>query len=214
MVLDADLPLPMTWSVMPFRVDLYADKNSMYCHYVVDDLDKGSENSSESVKSKISRRVYPDDVLSVKGAKRGEIDFEVGVSSVQDFDPSLTITRTIPKAKKDIKDTKVSKVPDVTNSDSHNSAIDVVGNIQMITAWNHSNQFDTKVFRKDKSSRKQPYVDLLVAKDVALRGHASGESGMHEGGFATLHKLMAGEAVNCPLCLEVILLISVYGSCV
>ena len=152
--------------------------------------------------------------MSVKGAKRGEIDIEVGVSSVQDFDPSLTITRTIPKAKKDVKDTKVSKVPDVTNIDSHNSAIDVVGNIQMITAWNHSNQFDTKVFRKDKSSRKQPYVDLLVAKDVALRGHAGGESGMHEGGFATLHKLMAGEAVNCPLCLEVILSISVYGSCV
>ena len=43
----------------------------------------------------------------------------------------------------------------------------------------------------------------MVAKEMAMMGKSVGGKNVHEGGFATVYKLMAGEPVECPLCLEV-----------
>lgn len=98
-----------------------------------------------------------------------------------------------------------------TASSSAASSITVCGEISITDTWNLQSQLSSKVYKKDRAGRKQPYVELLVAKELALKGAShqggssvtGGGSGMHEGGFATLYRLMAGEQVGCPLCLEV-----------
>lgn len=57
------------------------------------------------------------------------------------------------------------------------------------------------LFRHDFSSRKEPYVDLLISKHFSGVGRKNGGGKLHDEGFATLYKLMAGQAVVCPLCM-------------
>lgn len=66
-------------------------------------------------------------------------------------------------------------------------------------------EHSAKIYRKGKASRKEPYLDLLIAHQSETTQRLSGGQGLHQGGFATIYKLMAGETVECPLCLEVMI---------
>ena len=198
---------------------------------------------SNKVLSKIGQKILCNDVLRVHWVDKEEA--EVVVKDTVDYGISREILRlsdiltvedddevTVQKQGRGLKSLPSSTSTSTSSSSSSSastSSIIVCGEISMTNQWNLSTQFSSKIFKKDKSSRKQPYVDLLVAKELALKGasqqggsssssSSSGGSGgnsssggkgggggvgMHEGGFATLYRLMAGEQVGCPLCLEV-----------
>jgi hypothetical protein len=201
-----------------------------------------AEAKNSKLPSKIGQKISNNDVLRVQWVDKEEaevvvnatvdygtpqvvvrlsdvitIEYEDGVTVVKQDNvmpsPSSSITST---RKSSFTSTPAllpsSSSSSSTSSSSAASSITVCGEISITDTWNLPSQLSSKVYKKDRAGRKQPYVDLLVAKELALKGasHQGGSSsgtggagGMHEGGFATLYRLMAGEQVGCPLCLEV-----------
>ncbi|KAG5182297.1 hypothetical protein JKP88DRAFT_348976 [Tribonema minus] len=65
---------------------------------------------------------------------------------------------------------------------------------------------DTKgaIWKHAVASRKQPYIELLLASEREKRvtgGGGSSSGGIHTAGFQTVYKAMAGDEVHCPICL-------------
>lgn len=258
----AELPMPITWYSMPFRVDVPKGKSTLLCHYIKEDENK-TDNASKPVNveakniklpSKIGQKISNNDVLRVQWVDKEEAEVVVNatvdygtpqvvvrssdVITIEDEDvvtvvkqdnvmpspPSTTTSTLQSPSSTSTRTSSLTSIPAVpsssststsTSSSSSSSAalsISVCGEISITDTWNLPSQLSSKVYKKDRAGRKQPYVDLLVAKELALKGasHQGGSSsgmggggGMHEGGFATLYRLMAGEQVGCPLCLEV-----------
>lgn len=233
LVIAADLPMPITWYSMPFRVDVRRGASALLCHYIKEDESASNiiniDAKNNKILSKIGQKILCNDVLRVHWVDKDEA--EVVVKDTVDYGIPQEILRsndiltieddnddevTVQKRGRGIK-----FLPSLTSSSSSSStttSVSVCGEISITNQWNLSTQLSSKVFKKDRSSRKQPYVDLLVAKELALKGASQqggsssssssnsgkgGGGGMHEGGFATLYRLMAGEQVGCPLCLEV-----------
>ena len=232
MVVAADLPMPITWYSMPFRVDVPKGGSTLLCHYIKEDETRtdslsvtvNAEAKSVKILSKVGQKILNSDVLRVQWVDKEEA--EVVVTHTVDYGTPQEMLRlnnvltiedidgeTVQKLDRDL-----TSLPSSATSSSSSSAssISVCGEISITDKWNLSSQLSSKVYKKDRAGRKQPYVDLLVAKELALKGTSQqagssssssggkgGGSGMHEGGFATLYRLMAGEQVGCPLCLEV-----------
>jgi len=55
------------------------------------------------------------------------------------------------------------------------------------------------VFRWIDSSRRPPYIELLIAHNKEKSGIKGGD--VHEAGFATIYKLIAKTEVQCPICM-------------
>ena len=231
LVVAADLPMPITWYSMPFRVDVRRGVSTLLCHYIKEDESASNiiniDAKNNKILSKIGQKILRNDVLRVHWVDKEEA--EVVVKDTVDYGIPQEILRlndiltiedddevTVQKQGRGVK-----SLPTSSSASSTTSSIPVCGEISITNQWNLSTQLSSKIFKKDKSSRKQPYVDLLVAKELALKGASQhggsssssssnsstggkgGGGGMHEGGFATLYRLMAGEQVGCPLCLEV-----------
>ncbi|CAN0253500.1 unnamed protein product, partial [Discosporangium mesarthrocarpum] len=64
--------------------------------------------------------------------------------------------------------------------------------------WSEEEVRGGRVLRFSLSRRKKPYVDLMVARDKAARGLTTD---VHEAGFSSIYKSMAGESVSCPICM-------------
>lgn len=241
LVVAADLPMPITWYSMPFRVDVRRGASTLLCHYIKEDETASNIMNTDAKSgkklSKIGQKISCNDVLRVHWVDKEEA--EVVVKDTVDYStPQATLRLSDILTVEDDDEVTLQKrgrgiksLPSTSTSSSSSastSLISVCGEISVSNQWNLSTQLSSKIFKKDKSSRKQPYVDLLVAKEFALKGasqqggsssgssNSSGGSsssgggrgggggvGMHEGGFATLYRLMAGEQVGCPLCLEV-----------
>lgn len=255
----AELPMPITWYSMPFRVDVPKGMSTLLCHYIKEDDNKtdnasnpvNAEAKNNKLSSKIGQKISNNDVLRVQWVDKEEAEVVVNatvdygtpqvvvrlsdVITVEDEDvvtvvkqgnvmpspPSTTISTLQSPSSTSTRTSSLSSIPassfsssssSTTSSSSAASSITVCGEISITDTWNLPSQLSSKVFKKDRAGRKQPYVDLLVAKELALKGAShqrgsssgmGGGSGMHEGGFATLYRLMAGEQVGCPLCLEV-----------
>jgi hypothetical protein len=253
MVVAAELPMPITWYSMPFRVDIPKGMSTLLCHYIKEDDNKmdsasnpvSAEAKNNKLPSKIGQKISNNDVLRVQWVDKEEAEVVVNatvdygtpqvvvrlsdvVSTVEDDDgvtvvkqdnvmpsPSSTTTSTLKSSLPSIsapQPSSSSSSTSISTSSSAASSITVCGEVSITDTWNLPSQLSSKVYKKDRAGRKQPYVDLLVAKELALKGAShqggsssgmEGGSGMHEGGFATLYRLMAGEQVGCPLCLEV-----------
>ena len=208
---EADLPMPMTWHPMPFRVDVKENSCTLKCHYMKNiicesdhsqclvPVPPGSKTSTigDMAKQpiKISELISRDDVLRIDCRNQ---DVYV-VEDVVDVDPPLTVIRD---------EVQTTKVIDLTDDADEISAKAVVQNKMFVFGEVHVRtsmkmEISAKVDKKVQSYRKGPYVDLIVAHEQAKSQKASGVQGLHEGGFALMYKLMAGEPVECPLCLEV-----------
>jgi hypothetical protein len=215
------LPTPISWFAMPFNVDARKQNTKLLCHYgkEKDNEKEKSENNGEDAaidrsetnkkikRIKIARKIFPNDVLRVQAADKE--DAEVTVVSALDFPVPQLVNRVAeptvasPLAVNSLGIIDLTEDSPPTPPPADLEPISVIGEIAILPAWHLDSLFDSKVFKRDKAARKQPYLDLLVAKDLALQGRATGQQSMHEGGFATVYKLMAGEQVECPLCLEV-----------
>lgn len=166
-----------------------------------------SESRKSSKGVKVARKIFPNDVLRIQAPDKE--DAEVTVVSAQDFYPPVVISRPAEVAVTAAAAINSAGIIDLTEDSpptpppGNAELISVIGEIDIFPAWNHDSIVDSKVYKRDKAARKQPYLHLLVAKDLALQGKAAGQQSVHEGGFATVYKLMAGEQVECPLCLEV-----------
>ena len=73
--------------------------------------------------------------------------------------------------------------------------------IHITNAWLQSSVVRLSVTKRRIALRKQPYVDLLVSKDLCSLRLTEGMGSLHEQGFSSIHKLMADQQVDCPLCL-------------
>ena len=206
---EADLPMPMTWHPMPFRVDVKENSCNLKCHYmrnIICEWDHsqvpvhpGSKTSTigDMAKQpvKISELISRDDVLRIDCRNQ---DVYV-VEDIVDMDQPLTVVRD---------EVQSTEVIDLTDDADENSAKAVVQNKMFVFGEIHVRasmkmKISAKVDKKVQSYRKDPYVDLIVAHEQAKSQKSSGVQGLHEGGFAMMYKLMAGEPVDCPLCLEV-----------
>lgn len=246
----AELPMPITWYSMPFRVDIPKGKSTLLCHYIKEDDHKtdtatypvNAEAKNDKLPIKVGQKISNNDVLRVQWVDKEEAEvvvnatFDYGTPQVMvrlndvitvDDEDAVTVVRqdnVMPSPPSTTTSTRQSSFPSISallpsssssttsSSSSAASSITVCGEISITDTWNLPSQLSSKVYKKDRAGRKQPYVDLLVAKELALKGAShqggsssgmGGGSGMHEGGFATLYRLMAGEQVGCPLCLEV-----------
>jgi hypothetical protein len=206
---------------MRFNVDARKQSTKLLCHYSKEkdkqieksdsNGDEGSTDGAEANKKikriKIARKIFPNDVLRVQAADKE--DAEVTVVNALDFPAPQLVNRVAEPAVASPVAMNSMGIIDLTEDypptppPADLEPISVIGEISIFPAWHLDSLLDSKVFKRDKAARKQPYLDLLVAKDLALQGRATGQQSVHEGGFATVYKLMAGEQVECPLCLEV-----------
>lgn len=138
-VLDHELPVPMTWIAMPFKVSVYTGDSTIVAHVEESaDPDKPSRTPQDCIKA--------GDVLRV-GRYSAE-ETEVIVDNVT----ATSIAVTHP--------------------------------------WDSEDQANVALYRHAQSTRKQAYVDLLVARELNLEhGSELGGSQVHEGGFAALYRV-------------------------
>lgn len=73
--------------------------------------------------------------------------------------------------------------------------------IHITNAWLQSSVVGLSITKRRIAQRKQPYVDLLVSKELCSLRLMEGMGSLHEQGFSSIHKLMADQQVDCPLCL-------------
>ena len=190
---------------MPFRVDVSADCPSLPCHFVKEDkdntedviLDNKLHNVRIKDKDRVTKKIFPNDVLQIQN---GSVhDSEIIVEDVIDHDPPIEISRW---SSQPFNSQILSKQTEITSYDEL-IEITVVGEVRLTKGRVLEPRLSAKVYKKGRSTRREPYLDLLVAKEMAMMGKSVGGKNVHEGGFATVYKLMAGEPVECPLCLEV-----------
>jgi hypothetical protein len=231
LVEEAGLPTPISWFAMPFNVDAQKQNSQLICHYSKEkekemaekdkaEKEKADDNNDDvaddtaetrnSKRVKVARKIFQNDVLRVQTVDKEDV--EVTVVSAVDYPTPLLLNRQVEPIVSAPVRMDSSGIIDLTEDSPPSpptpppealDPISVVGEITIFPAWNLNSVNDSKVYKRDKAARKQPYLDLLVAKDLAQQGKATGQQSMHEGGFATVYKLMAGEQVECPLCLEV-----------
>ena len=231
LVEEAGLPTPISWFAMPFNVDAQKQGSKLICHYSKEkekemaekdkaEKEKADDNNDDvaddtaearnSKRVKVARKIFQNDVLRVQTVDKEDV--EVTVVSAVDYPTPLLLNRQVEPTVSAPVLMDSSGIIDLTEDSPPSpptpppealDPISVIGEITIFPAWNLNSVNDSKVFKRDKAARKQPYLDLLVAKDLAQQGKATGQQSMHEGGFATVYKLMAGEQVECPLCLEV-----------
>ena len=202
--------MPITWYPLPFRVRVSEKTNTVPCYFIKENKGKDNEESSEGQavadiqpmldKDKISKRLFVNDVLRLHDSINQ--DEELHVTSVKDIDCPKFIK--IP-GKKSRTGSMIINLTDDTEKEEEPIVEDMFAMIGTLTVLKPPlvPRSYTKIYKKDKAQRREPYLDLLVAKEMAVLGKSAGAQGLHEGGFATLYKLMAGEPVECPLCLEV-----------
>jgi len=58
---------------------------------------------------------------------------------------------------------------------------------------------DVQVFKRVVSTRKQPFIEILLARDKESSGIKKNQ--INEAGFSTIYKLIAKEEVQCPICM-------------
>jgi hypothetical protein len=85
---------------------------------------------------------------------------------------------------------------------------DTYGQLKVNYRWYLDPIKKAEVTKKLESARKKPYVDLLVTKGMQDKKKQQGSSSsvavhetVHEQGFSTLYKIMAGQDVDCPICM-------------
>ena len=67
--------------------------------------------------------------------------------------------------------------------------------------WSLPTECAMRMYQKKLAGTKKPYIDMLVSKQMQKNGLGGGSNSVHEVGFESLFKIMAGESVDCPLCL-------------
>lgn len=92
----------------------------------------------------------------------------------------------------------VTPVAPSTQKLKKSKVMKVIADIGITQAWEHEDVENAKVYKWDSVTRKDPYIDLLLANDAA---RVATSSAVHDQGFSTIYKLMAGQTVDCPLCL-------------
>eukprot|EP00752_Nemacystus_decipiens_P012660 g11214.t1 len=97
---------------------------------------------------------------------------------------------------------KVLKVSDTirvgVNTEDNESTVEAVEerSATLSSSWAPGPVKAGAVYRFSVSSRRKPYVDLLVASDKAKK-----ETEVQVAGFSAIYKAMAGEPVSCPICM-------------
>ncbi|CAM9858108.1 unnamed protein product [Ectocarpus sp. 6 AP-2014] len=97
---------------------------------------------------------------------------------------------------------KLLKVSDTirvgVNSEDNEATIEDIGERSATLAceWSEGAVKAGSVYRFSTSTRRKPYVDLLVASDKAKKG-----TEVQVAGFSAIYKAMAGEPVSCPICM-------------
>jgi hypothetical protein len=72
-----------------------------------------------------------------------------------------------------------------------------LGGVEMAVPWPNEDIESGKLFKHTPSTRVEPYIRLLVAREVAMQmpgltGRSHSSESISERGFETLYKLMAG----------------------
>ncbi|CAM9758820.1 unnamed protein product [Ectocarpus sp. 4 AP-2014] len=97
---------------------------------------------------------------------------------------------------------KLLKVSDTirvgVNSEDNEATIEGIGERSATLAceWSEGAVKAGSVYRFSTSTRRKPYVDLLVASDKAKK-----DTEVQVAGFSAIYKAMAGEPVPCPICM-------------
>jgi hypothetical protein len=142
-------------------------------------VDQGSRNVLALISSKVDESEVP--VVSERLPSSSVI--RINKPAVCDRDVTVeTVTPAPPLARK--------------AKGSH--SIKFIADIGIAQAWEYESVENVKVYKWDSATRKEPYIDLLLANDVA---RVTQSSAVHDQGFSTIYKLMAGQTVECPLCL-------------
>ena len=147
---------------------------------------KINEAFNEALRS--IKKIKPNDYLAI-GKNPTNAEYQVPVKEIQ---------------------LNAREVTDVDKDHAHRSA-QHVAYVSTLTPWNSVDQKNRPFFKHDVAANKKPYIDMLVSKNLQekqeqLKGKGfdvgNSRSSLHDQGFATLYKLMAGQAVECPLCME------------
>ncbi len=75
------------------------------------------------------------------------------------------------------------------------------GHVKIDSRWILDSIKKAEITKKLEAARKKPYVDLLVTMKLQSKTISTGTEMLHEQGFSTLYKIMAGSDVECPICM-------------
>jgi hypothetical protein len=101
---------------------------------------------------------------------------------IDDTTQSRYIDLTDEEVKEDVVSTNITDVVSTNITDIGSKNITVYGEIILKNRWNIDNQIGSKLYKKGKPGVKKPYLDLLVARELAVQGKKDGK-GLHEGSF-------------------------------
>jgi hypothetical protein len=94
-------------------------------------------------------------------------------------------------------------VNNAVGNNSSTTLLPILGEISLRHPWNEESAVDTRVFKFIPSPHSEPYVRLLVSKELlvnlphlAARASSSATLQIHSHGFETLYKLIAGRGVD------------------
>ena len=189
MMKTADLPLPLSWVRKPFLVDTIQDSTQVQVYNEKDISDLTNHEEKKKMKKRKRKDILEDSSsLNIIAGKRERKS--VDCASLISPNDRLRI-----KWKDDARG-EVEVVSVINDS------------LVIKHPWSLESLTDVPVFVQDEWTRKGKYIDLLVAHDKRRTGRegtsssSGGGGGMHDLGFATLYSLMAGQSVECSICLS------------
>jgi hypothetical protein len=86
----------------------------------------------------------------------------------------------------------------INKEDMQYSQVTSMGFVNLTQNWPNNSQREVDVFKYCISKRKSPYISKLISKEF----HDE-VAPVNAAGFSAIYKLMAGQTVECPLCLDI-----------
>ena len=196
MMQEHDLPTPYSWRLLPYLASARPGADTVECNFLLAKERAPGQEEEEEERAVVERK----HILSSQVLPGASLRF--GTASSEESECR-----------------GLHVVDEVSAADIASFAEDPpagrllhMGSVQLAEPWHGAAALEeAPMYVHTFSARKQPYVDLLVAKEAQAkasalsRGSSSSSGGavevVGEHGFATLFSFMAGRSVECALCL-------------
>eukprot|EP01038_Epipyxis_sp_PR26KG_P011456 gene11456-15348_t len=205
---ESDIPQPMVWHSLPFRVNLQNSSPIIECVTKPNTQNDNNNSSYETIKNtKASKNNDYFNFNNLKDNNNGDaMDVIASKSSkkLSDMIAEKDLLRVELGSANDnqtVDMNAISVINNDNNSNDNNDTLLLLGHIRVDGNWTYPALSNRPLLKYSLATRKQSYIDILTTKELSTQRINSGMNNLHEQGFQSIYSLMAGQSIDCPLCL-------------
>ena len=180
LIIDSNLPIPNVWVKKPYLVNIKERQHDLKLF-----LDCGAKNNTGEEPSTKKKKVEIVDITRDK------------ISDVFNVNDKI-------KIQKNETISKICAVNSINDNDDSDSS-DFLGTLRIQEEWTDASLSSGFLYKQQEATRKEKFINILIMKDNSENTNnmsGTGTKFLHESGFSALYSLIAGDVVNCPLCLD------------